>query len=92
MSLGQSLRIQTPDATDIESVMLVRRTTLTHLVDGDQRGVLLPFEASGGRITAQMPDNPAVAPAGQYLVFINRKGGNGLVPSVAMPVQIPLSG
>ena len=92
VSLGQSLNIQTPDAADIESVMLMRRTTLTHLVDGDQRGVKLPFEASGSGITAQMPDNPAVAPAGQYLVFINRKGENGLVPSVAMPVQIPLSG
>lgn len=90
VSLGQSLPIQTPDAADIESVMLVRRTTLTHLVDGDQRAVKLPFEASGNRITAQMPESPAVAPAGQYLVFVNRQGDNGLVPSVAMPVQIPL--
>ena len=91
VSLGQSLPIQTPDAADIESVMLMRRTSTTHLVDGDQRGVKLPFEASGSRITAQMPNEPAVAPAGQYMVFINRRSGNGLVPSVAMPVQIPLA-
>lgn len=91
VSLGQSLAIKTPDAADIESVMLIRRTTLTHLVDGDQRAVKLPFEASGGRVTAQMPSQPAVAPAGQYLVFINSRGPNGLVPSVAMPIEIPLA-
>lgn len=91
VSLGQSLPIRTPDAADIESVVLVRRTATTHLVDGDQRTVKLPFEANGSRITARMPESPAVAPAGQYLVFINRRGSNGLVPSVAMPVQIPLA-
>ena len=91
VSLGQSLNIRTPDAADIESVMLIRRTTLTHLVDGDQRAIKLPFEASGNGLTARMPSNPAVAPAGQYLVFINARSGDGLVPSVAMPVQIPLA-
>lgn len=91
VSLGQSLPIKTPDAADIESVMLIRRTATTHLVDGDQRAVKLPFEASGNRVTAQIPSQPAVAPAGQYLVFINSRGPNGLVPSVAMPVEIPLA-
>lgn len=90
VSLGQSLPIRTPDAADIESVMLVRRTTLTHLVDGDQRAVSLPFEESANGLTARMPESGAVAPAGQYLVFINSRGSDGLVPSVAMPVQIPL--
>lgn len=91
VSLGQSLNIKTPDAADIESVMLIRRTTLTHLVDGDQRAIKLPFETGSNSVTAQMPSETAVAPAGQYLVFINARGGNGLVPSVAMPVEIPLA-
>lgn len=91
VSLGQSLSIKTPDAADIESVMLVRRTTLTHLVDGDQRAIKLPFETGGNGLAARMPDSAAVAPAGQYLVFINARGDSGLVPSVAMPVEIPLA-
>ena len=34
---GASVTVTTPDATNIGSVVLVRNTALTHLVDGDQR-------------------------------------------------------
>ena len=39
---GRELTIRTPDARGVSSVAVARNTALTHLVDGDQRTVLLP--------------------------------------------------
>jgi len=71
----------------------VRRTSLTHLVDGDQRNVVLPHTVSGDNLSVQIPENAAVLPAGHYMLFVNRiasDGSNMVVPSVSAPVQVML--
>ncbi|WP_372780161.1 galactose oxidase-like domain-containing protein [Litorivivens sp.] len=87
---GENIKITVPsDAADIESIMLVRRTDLTHLVDADQRSVQLEMLSnSAGRITARIPANAAVVPPGDYMLFVNARGEQGLVPSESMPMRI----
>src|SRR4051794_34336694 len=72
-------------ASRVESVVLVRNPSLTHLVDGDQRNVELPVVArSGHRVTVATPPDGNVAPPGPYMMFVNVKGSCGkLVPSHA---------
>ncbi len=89
VSHGQSFDIATPDAADIESVVLIRRAAMTHIVDGDQRSVVLPITSrNGGRLTVKMPEVKSVAPPGYYMLFINKKSAAGLVPSVSTSVLV----
>ncbi len=86
---GQSFSVGTGDASKIESVVLIRRTSLTHLVDGDQRSVELPIlSRSGGSLRLRLPAEKAVVPPGPYMLFINQRQGEQLVPSVSMPVMV----
>lgn len=90
---GDAIDIAVDDAAAINEVMLVRRTSLTHLVDGDQRNVVLPHTVSGDNLSVQIPENAAVLPAGHYMLFVNRiasDGSNMVVPSVSAPVQVML--
>ena len=76
-------------AASIESVVLVRNPTETHLVDGDQRNVVLRVVArSGSRLTVATPPNGNVAPPGPYMLFVNRKTSAGPVPSVAKQLTL----
>ncbi|QJX01918.1 DUF1929 domain-containing protein [Alcanivorax sp. IO_7] len=80
-------------AAAINEVLLVRRTSLTHLVDGDQRTVVLPHTVGDGQVSVTIPGNAAVAPAGHYLLFVNRVASDGsamVVPSTAASVQVRL--
>jgi len=72
------------------SVVVVRNTAMTHLVDGDQRTVELPvLGRDGATLTVQAPPDRNVAPAGPYLLFANTPSADGtLVPSVAKQVFI----
>lgn len=93
VSHGQAIDIQVDDAAAIREVLLVRRTSLTHLVDGDQRTVVLPHSVGDGQVSVTIPDNGAVAPAGHYLLFVNRVASDGsamVVPSTAASVQVLL--
>lgn len=80
------------EAADVASggtVVLVRNTALTHLVDGDQRTVVLPVVSrDGATLVVQAPPDAAVAPAGPYLLFANRPTDDGLVPSVGAQVFV----
>jgi hypothetical protein len=76
-------------AANIDSVVLVRNPTETHLVDGDQRNVVLRVVArSGNRLTVATPPNGNVAPPGPYMLFVNRKTSAGPVPSVAKQLEL----
>lgn len=76
-------------ASDIESVVLVRNPSITHVVDGDQRVVELAVEArNGNTITVATPPNGNVAPPGPYMLFVNEKTDDGLVPSVSQQVFV----
>jgi len=76
-------------ATDIDSVSLVRNTAITHLVDADQRTVMLPITSrSGSTLTVKAPPNSNIAPPGPYMLFVNKKATQGLIPSVAKQLMI----
>ena len=89
LGYGHKLTIETGSARSIQKVMLVRNTSLTHLVDADQRTVELPIVSrNGSSITVLAPPRSSVAPAGPYLLFIDSGGAGGLVPSVAAQVFV----
>src|SRR5437867_3616128 len=77
--------VQTPDAGDIASEVLVRAGSATHAFDFDQRLLNLTFTAGSGVLNVTSPLNSSVAPPGDYMLFlVNRRG----VPSVAAWVQM----
>ena len=82
---GNSFQIQTPDAANISSAVLVRAGAPTHAFDMDQRLVGLSFTAGSGVLTATAPPNGNIAPPGYYLLFILNASG---VPSLAQFVQL----
>jgi Domain of unknown function (DUF1929) len=89
--LGGELTIDTPDAGNLESAVLIRNAALTHLVDGDQRAVMLPIvRQGGGQASLRLPSSHAVLPAGPYLLFINRAytPGGPRIPSKALQVMV----
>jgi hypothetical protein len=92
---GSSFQITLGSAEDAAaiqedgSVVLMRNTAITHLVDGDQRSVVLPVTGrDGATLTLTAPPDTAVAPAGPYLLFANKPSENGSVPSVGRQVFV----
>ena len=94
---GSTLTIKTPDAKAIAAegvVTLIHRGAVTHLTDGDQRSVVLKVTGqSGDSLSVRIPSNngalnEAVAPPGHYMLFIARKDGGKLIPSVSAPLQV----
>jgi Domain of unknown function (DUF1929). len=79
----------TVDDPEVDEVMLVRRTAMTHLIDNDQRAVELPVESRrGNSLQVSMPDEQAVVPAGEYMLFVSRDSEDGRIPSVSAPVRV----
>lgn len=68
----------------IDKVVITRNTAITHLIDGNQRAVELPFTQTGSSLIVREPPSPRVAPAGPYLLWVIRDG----VPSVARQVEV----
>ena len=88
---GSTFGIRTDVPSDqIDSVMLMRFSAVTHLVDGGQRGVELPIKARKGRrlIMVAAAPNSDVAPPGPYMLFVNRKSDKGPIPSRARSVMV----
>jgi hypothetical protein len=81
-----AFRVDTPDATDIASIALIRLGSSTHGFDMEQRMVGLGFTTGpAGSLLVTSPPNVNVAPPGYYMLFLlNRRG----VPSVARFVQL----
>ncbi len=85
LTAAESFHIQTPDATDIQTVALVRCATSTHAFSIDQRWVDLAITAvQQGRLTVTAPPNTRLAPPGFYMLFLLNASG---VPSVAKIVR-----
>lgn len=86
---GDNFTIQVDQADLIDKVLLIRRTAMTHLIDGDQRAVELPIRSRHGRnLGLRLPDNQAVVPAGKYMLFVSKSTGEGRVPSVSVPITV----
>ena len=82
---GQSFTVDTPDASRIQKVSLVRMGTVTHNFDMDQRFMDLSMTAGTDQVSVSGPQNANVAPPGWYMVFlIDDKG----VPSYGQIVKV----
>ena len=77
-------------ADEIEKVVMMRFASITHLVDGGQRGVELPIKATRGKhlLLVDSPPDGAVAPPGPYMLFVIKRTDKGPVPSVAKTVMV----
>jgi hypothetical protein len=83
---GRWFDIATPGAPGIESVVLVKLSSVTHSVHFDQRLVDLEFRRTGAdTVRARVPANAAEAPPGFYMLFILSAEG---VPSISTMVKV----
>ena len=82
---GTSFQVQTPDAANIASVVIMKDGAVTHAFNMDQRLVGLSFTAGSGVLNVTGPPNGNIAPPGYYMIFLINTSG---VPSVAKFVQI----
>jgi hypothetical protein len=80
-----SITVTTPEAASIGSVNLVSLGDDTHQSDMAQHFVPLSFTAGSGSLTVQTPANSALAPYGNYMLFIVNKKG---VPSISTQLSL----
>jgi hypothetical protein len=85
ISYSGPFQVQTPDAANITTAVLMRAGAVTHAFDMEQRLVGLSFTAGSGVLNLTAPPNGNVAPPGYYLLFILNSSG---VPSVGQFVQL----
>ena len=90
LTVGDRFRIRLEgQADEIDKVLLIRRTVMTHLIDGDQRAIELVIEKTkGNKMVLRMPDNHNVVPAGEYMLFVSKDTPEGRVPSVSAPITV----
>ena len=82
---GQVITVQTPDASRIGKVSMIKLGAVTHAFDMDQRYVPLTFTTGSQSLSVQTPANANFAPPGHYMLFIVDTMG---VPSVAVTLNI----
>ena len=82
---GTPFKVQTPNASSISSVVLMRDGAVTHAFDMDQRQVGMSFTVGSGSLTVTAPPNGNIAPPGYYMLFLLNSSG---VPSLATFVQV----
>jgi hypothetical protein len=82
---GTSFQVQTPDAANIASAVLVKDGAVTHAFNMDQRLVGLTFTPGSGALTVTGPPSGNIAPPGYYMLFLIDNAG---VPSIAKFVQV----
>lgn len=81
LTTGQGFSVQVDDPENIDKVLLIRRTVMTHLIDGDQRAIELPIQSRNGRnLRLTMPDTHNVVPAGKYMLFVSKDSERGAGP------------
>jgi hypothetical protein len=85
---GATFQVQTPNAANITSAVLMRPGAPTHAFDMDQRLVGLSYTSGAGVLTLTSPPNGNVAPPGYYMLFLVNSAG---VPSQAAFVQLSAS-
>jgi len=84
LSYGQNFTVQTPDATRIAKVSLIRFGSVTHAINMSQRFVPLAFSIGSGSLTITAPVDANLAPPGNYMLFLVDTNG---IPSVAAVVH-----
>ena len=84
-SYGSTIPVSTPDGASISAVNLVSLGADTHQADMDQHFVPLSFSHTPDGLNVQIPSAAALAPPGNYMLFIVNSAG---VPSVASFIKI----
>jgi hypothetical protein len=79
------ITVSTPNAESIGAVNLVSLGADTHQGDMAQHFVPLSFTAGSGSLAVQTPASSALAPYGNYMLFIVNKKG---VPSISTPLNL----
>ncbi|HMO79275.1 MAG TPA: DUF1929 domain-containing protein [Pyrinomonadaceae bacterium] len=77
--------IDTPQPANIEQVVMMRVSSVTHSVDFEQRRVPLTFWVDKNGLNARAPANSNIAPPGYYMLFV--LDGDG-VPSEARMMRV----
>jgi hypothetical protein len=85
LSWGASIEITTPDAADIDQVVLMKPGADTHQMNFDQRRVTCPFTTTMSSVIATLPSTAQANPPGYYMLFIL---DTSLVPSVSTFVHV----
>ena len=84
---GGSIKIQTPNATNISKVSLVKISTFTHHYNSDQRLIWLQIQSTdSSSVTVKAPINSTFAPPGYYLIHVL---DNNSIPSMGAFIRIP---
>lgn len=89
VSLGQRFTVQTDQADQIQSVNLIRLSTVTHSFNTGQIINHLSFSRESGFIEIAAPRNPNVCPPGYYMLFVLNAAGT---PSKAAIIRVINSG
>ena len=87
---GQTIKIKSTFANEIERVVIVRCGSCTHAFDSDQRLVELKFRHAGGdELQVEMPADNFIFPSGPYLIFtIRKKTGTLGLPSSGTDIHV----
>ena len=68
---GEALAIDTPEAANIDQVILMRAGAVTHGYNMSQRAIECVITAAGaGTVTVQSPPDGNIAPPGPYMLFL----------------------
>ncbi len=82
---GGSFHFDTSTPANIATAKLIRPSSVTHVTDVEQRSITLDFVPNETGITATIPENPNLVPAGWYMMFVTDQQGT---PSVAEWVHV----
>ncbi|GHF58950.1 hypothetical protein GCM10010218_45420 [Streptomyces mashuensis] len=82
---GDVLTLSGTDRREVAAARLMRPSAVTHATDVEQRSVALELGDHAGAVTVRIPDNPALVPAGWYMLFLTDRAGT---PSRAAWVHV----
>ncbi len=91
LTYGQNFAVGvgTVSAPEIESAVLVRLGSVTHGFNQDQRRVPLDITArEGNTLSVNAPAGGNDCPPGPYMLFVMKRNGSNLTPSVAKIVRV----
>ena len=88
VAYGEKFTVGSPQADEIDSVLLMRTPSPQHVNDPDQRTLALDFTKTGNGLSVTAPPDGIAAPPGYYYLVVNKKTNQGPVPSVARIVHV----
>ena len=82
---GDTFTVDSPDASSIDKVSIIRSSSVTHAFDENTRYLSLVFGAAGTALTVEAPAHGNLAPPGYYMLFLVNDQG---LPSIAEWVKL----